>query len=66
MGIEINPNENCHTYCPYGKYCRYAEGCNGMDYNECTMYYKIDDLLQDARYVSRELEEADEADEYDE
>ena len=45
---DINPNENCHSYCRYAKYCRYHKGSNGADPEECAMYYKIEDLLWDA------------------
>ena len=45
----IEQDKNCHEYCRYGKYCRYRDGSKGADPNECAMYYKIEDLLWDAR-----------------
>ena len=51
--------KNCHTYCPYAKYCRYAKGENGIDPDDCAMYWKIDDLMMDAR-IAREQEDDDE------
>ena len=53
---KIDPNKNCHEYCRYGKYCRYVEGTNGFDPDECAMYYKIDDLMMDAQDIKREQE----------
>lgn len=45
----IDPNKNCHEYCSYGKMCRYCKGSNGADPDECAMWYKLDDLMNDAR-----------------
>ncbi|MBP5442260.1 MAG: hypothetical protein J6Y60_03385 [Treponema sp.] len=42
-------NLNCHNYCSYAKMCRYEKGSIGMDPDECAMWYKIDDLMNDAR-----------------
>lgn len=52
----IDPNKNCHEYCPVAKCCRYADGSNGMDYNECGTYYKILDLIEDAKDIKAEQE----------
>ena len=49
-------NQNCHNYCRYGKYCRYVDGATGTNPEECAMYYKIDDLLMDARDIKEEQE----------
>ena len=57
-------NKNCHEYCPYRKMCRYVEGSNGMDPDECAMYYKLDDLMNEARDIEREQRKA--LDDYDE
>lgn len=54
----INPNENCHTYCPVAKCCRYALGEVGFDYNECGTYYKLLDLLEEAKTIKWEQEKA--------
>ena len=51
---------NCHNYCRYGKYCRYAEGSIGMNPEECAMYYKIDDLMMDASFMGRHGKEEEE------
>ena len=45
---------NCHEYCHYAKYCRYEKGTDGMNPDECAMYYKIDDLMNDARIEAAE------------
>ena len=50
----IDPNKNCHEYCRYAKCCRYLKGANGVDPEECAMYYKIEDLIEEARDVERE------------
>lgn len=50
----IDPTKNCHEYCLYRKQCRYAEGSIGQDPEECGMYYKIDDLMNDAKDIERE------------
>jgi len=47
-------NKNCHEYCPYGKMCRYMDGFIGMVVDECAMYYKLDDLMNDARDMEQE------------
>lgn len=60
---DIDPNKNCHEYCRYGKYCRYVKGSNGADPDECAMYYKIDDLMNDARDIEREQRKS--LDDYD-
>lgn len=66
---DIDPNKNCHEYCRYGKQCRYLKGSNGMDPDECAMYYKIEDIMMDARDIEKEqrkgLEEY-EGDDWDE
>lgn len=55
---------NCHEYCRYGKYCRYCKGSDGADPDECAMYYKIDDLMNEARDIEREQRKG--LDDYDE
>lgn len=44
----IDPNKNCHEYCDHAKYCRYHKCYNGLNPDECAMYFKIEDLLWDA------------------
>jgi hypothetical protein len=41
-------NKNCHEYCHYRKQCRYEKGANGINPDDCPMYWKIDDLMNDA------------------
>ena len=55
----IDPNKNCHEYCPVGKCCRFLAGSNGVDPEECAMRWKIEDLLQDARTASEEDDDED-------
>ena len=54
----IQHDKNCHEYCPNAKYCRYLDGDIGIDYEECAMYYKIDDLLMEARDIAKEERKA--------
>ena len=57
--MTIDPNKNCHEYCPVGKCCRFLVGSNGIDPEECAMRWKIEDLLQDARTASEEDDDDD-------
>ena len=50
----LDPNKNCHEYCVYGKTCKFSEGYNGKDPDDCPAYYKIDDLMMEARDLARE------------
>ena len=54
--MNIDQNKNCHEYCRYGKMCRYLTGEIGVDPEECAMFYKIDDLLMDAKDIKEEQE----------
>lgn len=45
----IDPNKNCHEYCPVKKCCRYAQGENGLDYHECATYGILLNLLEEAK-----------------
>ena len=64
---DVDPNQNCHQYCQYAKYCRYSDGGNGWEPENCAMYCKIEDLLWDATMDAqaereereREFEECD-------
>ena len=51
-------SKNCHEYCRYSKYCRYHPGYNGQDPDECAMYYKIEDIMDEARDIEREQRRA--------
>lgn len=46
---------NCHGYCRYAKYCRYLKGGDGIDPEECGMYYKLEDLIWEAQDAAAEL-----------
>ena len=50
----LDPSKNCHEYCRYGKQCRYLKGENGFDPDECAMYYKIEDIMLEAREIEKE------------
>lgn len=67
---DIDPSKNCHEYCRYGKQCRYLKGGNGVNPDDCGMYYKIDDIMQEAREIAREEREKEreelEGDDWDE
>ena len=56
-------DKNCHEYCPYRKMCRYCEGEIGLVVDECSMYYKLDDIVNDARDIEREQRKS--LDDYD-
>lgn len=61
---EIDPNKNCHNYCHYRKQCRYAKGENGIDPEECAMYWRIDDIVNETDFDTRRRKER-ETDEFD-
>ena len=50
----IDPNKNCHNYCPYRKQCRYAKGENGINPEDCAMYWKIDDIMNETDDIREE------------
>ena len=63
----IDPNKNCHEYCPIAKCCRYALGSKGQDPEECGTYFKLLDLIEDAKDIRREQRKGDkDYDDYDE
>lgn len=47
---------NCHLYCRYSNYCS-LEGEEKLDPDDCVRFWKIDDLMQEAIFVERELKE---------
>ena len=51
---KIDPEKNCHEYCPIAKCCRYALGEVGINYEECGTYYKLLDLIEDEKDIKRE------------
>jgi hypothetical protein len=59
----IDPNKNCHEYCRYAKFCRYAKGENGFNPDDCAMYYKIEDILSEADDIRREQAQEEDDDE---
>ena len=65
---DIDKTKNCHGYCRYSKQCRYLEGKAGQDPEDCYMYYKIEDIINDTRDIAaeeRRIKEEEER-EYDE
>ena len=50
----IDPNKNCHEICRFGKVCLYKKGINGMNPDDCAMFYKLDDLRNDAMDIEEE------------
>ena len=51
---EGREGKNCHEYCPYRKQCRFREGEIELDPYDCSMYYKLDDIINDARMEEKE------------
>ena len=50
---------SCHQHCNYSRFC-YAKGENRDDFpDECVNWYKIDDLLIEARYDREEATDED-------
>jgi len=47
-------DKNCHEYCPYSRRCRYEKGEIGKVVDECSMYYKLEDIASDARDIADE------------
>ena len=56
--MKINNDKNCHEYCPIAKCCRYALGSEGQDPEECGTYFKLLDLIEDAKDIKREQEKS--------
>lgn len=54
MYADWKKDKNCHEYCPYAKMCRYCKGEVGLDVYECSMYYKLDDLNNEAKEIREE------------
>lgn len=57
--MKIDPEKNCHEYCPMGKCCRWLDGVKGFDPDECVMRYKLEDLMQDAILEKESYEEGE-------
>lgn len=53
---DVDKGKNCHAYCEYGKQCRFREGEIGKDPDDCSMYFKLDDITNDARMEEKEKE----------
>ena len=54
----VIPDKNCHEYCQYKKQCRYHPGYVGQDPEECAMFYKIEDLIAEAKDIEMEQKKA--------
>lgn len=52
---------NCHEYCIYAKLC-YAKGEVGKEPFDCTNYYHLDDINNDAKEIEAEQRKAREED----
>ena len=65
MSNGIDPNKNCHAYCPLGRMCRYVKGSNGIDPDDCGTYYKLDDIRNEARDIEEEQRRSLGLEEYD-
>ena len=57
-----NDTRNCKERCHYSKYC-HQKGWDDLNPDDCAWYYKIDDLLNDARYENHDDYDPDEEDE---
>lgn len=44
---------NCHEYCGMGKHCRFDDGEEGRNPEECRMYDVLDAVVQDSRIKGR-------------
>ena len=53
---DYDKTKNCHSYCRYRKFCRYHKGEIGLDPDDCSMYYKLEDILNDSRMEEKEKE----------
>ena len=56
------PYKNCQTYCQYARWCKQLQciGTVGRDPYECGNYYRIDDILADARDIAEEQRKSEE------
>ena len=43
----MSEKENCHSYCPYRKQCRYDKGSEGREPEDCSTYYKIEKIVNE-------------------
>ena len=43
----MSEKENCHSYCPYRKQCRYDKGSEGREPEDCNTYYKIEKIVNE-------------------
>jgi hypothetical protein len=44
---------NCHSYCGMSKHCRFDDGEEGRNQDECRMYDVLDAVVQDSRIKGR-------------
>lgn len=64
----MTETRNCKDYCRFAQHC-YIKGGEGVDPDECPMYFKIEDLLWDAECARREElreEEREDLDDWEE
>jgi len=53
---------SCRDRCRYAQYC-YDKGQEGLEPENCSRYYKIEDILWDAECMAREHPHPDEEEE---
>ena len=56
--MQGDPTKNCHEYCHYAKQCLYVKGEIGLIETECAMYWKIEDIMNDAKDILEEERKA--------
>ena len=44
---------NCHEYCGMGKHCRFDDGEEGRNPEECRMYDVLEKVVVDSRITGR-------------
>lgn len=44
---------NCHEYCGMGKHCRFDDGEEGRNPEECGMYDRLEKIVDDSRIKGR-------------
>lgn len=55
---DFDKDKNCHSYCRYGRVCKYAKGEKGRDPEDCGTYYKLEDIEIEAREIAMEEKRA--------
>ena len=58
----MKDTRNCKERCHYARFC-YRKGWDDLDPDDCAEYWKIDDLLLEARYDREDETEEEEEEE---